>query len=229
MDSLNQWILDAGKFQSYDSIMSTIELKFGAGELIPVILQQSPHGAVILHAYTDEKALLETKKRKHVCLIGENNALIEKKELEVEEIKASKDGKALLYLCKVNAPVNGTENPTFFTHSLFGECNRPGPLLLDEIETVLKGRMDSKDPHSYTAKLLKGNPEKIREKIIEESLEVVEASKHWDVVNLAEEVADLLFHSMLLLLRHGIELSDVLLELQKRRGKRRNAPPPVND
>jgi phosphoribosyl-ATP pyrophosphohydrolase/phosphoribosyl-AMP cyclohydrolase len=96
-----------------------------------------------------------------------------------------------------------------------------GPELLLELEEVLRERATSTDPGSYTAKLLRGDPARIRAKIGEEAFEVVLASEREDRANLAAEVADLWFHSMLLMRKHGVDLSAVLSELADRRGKRR--------
>ena len=96
-----------------------------------------------------------------------------------------------------------------------------GPEMLLELEEVLRERATSTDPGSYTAKLLQGDAARIRKKIGEEAFEVVLASEREDKANLAAEVADLWFHSMLLLRKHGVDLTAVMGELADRRGKRR--------
>jgi len=97
--------------------------------------------------------------------------------------------------------------------------------ILAEVEAVLNERRTSRDPGSYTAKMLQGDPLAIRRKVLEEAFEVCLASEKTDLKNLAEEVADLWFHSLLLLVRHGLGAEDVYAELRSRQGKRR-APKP---
>ncbi len=205
--------------------MESDGLQFNAHGRVTAVAQEAPCGAVLLVGQADRAALERSAASGRACFTVDG-AVVERKELRVVEIRADLEGRAVLYLVKSESPVGTSESPSRFTRTLFGSADVPGPELLAEIETVLKGRMDSTDPHSYTAKLLKGDPGKIRAKVTEEAGEVVEASIKWDVVNLAEEVADVYFHCLLLCVRHGIGLSDVLGELAKRRGKRRDAPPP---
>ena len=58
----------------------------------------------------------------------------------------------------------------------------------------------------------------ILRKVAEESAETLLASKEGDKLHLVREVADLWFHSMVLLAWHGLTPGDVLAELQRREG-----------
>jgi len=90
--------------------------------------------------------------------------------------------------------------------------------LIHEIYQVLEDRRDN-PVDSYTSKLMqddkKAAEDKILEKIGEESAEVIIASKNND--NLVHESADLIFHTLLLLVYKGIELDELLDELKRRR------------
>ncbi len=90
--------------------------------------------------------------------------------------------------------------------------------LIREIYQVLEDRRDN-PVDSYTSKLMqddkKAAEDKILEKIGEESAEVIIASKNND--NLVHESADLIFHTLLLLVYKGIELDELLDELKRRR------------
>ena len=55
-------------------------------------------------------------------------------------------------------------------------------------------------------------------KIGEEATETVLAAKSGDRLHLVRETADLWFHCMILLARHGLGPADVLAELQRREG-----------
>lgn len=90
--------------------------------------------------------------------------------------------------------------------------------VLEEIYDVLKDRRDHpKD--SYTSQLMqndkKSAEDKILEKIGEEATEVIIASKNDE--RLVQESADLIFHTILLLVYKGIELDDLLEEFKSRR------------
>ena len=58
----------------------------------------------------------------------------------------------------------------------------------------------------------------ILRKVAEESAETLLASKEGDKLHLVREVAELWFHSMVLLAWHGLTPGDVLAELQRREG-----------
>ena len=95
---------------------------------------------------------------------------------------------------------------------------RSNELIISEIYTVLKKRRDQ-PIDSYTSKIMidsdKSAEDKILEKIGEESAELIIASKNDE--NLVYEAADLIFHTLLLLVYKGVELEELYEELDSRR------------
>jgi len=95
---------------------------------------------------------------------------------------------------------------------------RSNELIISEIYTVLKKRRDQ-PIDSYTSKIMidsdKRAEDKILEKIGEESAELIIASKNDE--NLVYEAADLIFHTLLLLVYKGVELEELYEELDNRR------------
>ncbi|HYN58772.1 MAG TPA: phosphoribosyl-ATP diphosphatase [Rubrivivax sp.] len=76
------------------------------------------------------------------------------------------------------------------------------------------------DPHkSYVARLFSKGGDAILKKIGEEATETVMAGKDGDRQKIVYEVADLWFHSMLLLEHFGLKPADVLAELERREGQ----------
>jgi phosphoribosyl-ATP pyrophosphohydrolase len=75
---------------------------------------------------------------------------------------------------------------------------------------------------SYVARLLQQGPDAVLKKIGEEATEVVMAAKDaeqgGDKGRIVSEVADLWFHCMVLLARHGLSPADVVAELDRRAG-----------
>ena len=75
---------------------------------------------------------------------------------------------------------------------------------------------------SYVSRLLHKGPDAFLKKIGEEATEVVMAAKDvdhgGDKAKLVGEVADLWFHSMVLLAHHGLTVDDVLHEFRRREG-----------
>jgi phosphoribosyl-ATP pyrophosphohydrolase len=90
--------------------------------------------------------------------------------------------------------------------------------IIKEIYEVLESRRDN-PVDSYTSKIMqddkKAAEDKILEKIGEEAAEVIIASKNDE--NLVYESADLIFHTLLLLVYKGIELDELLDEFKRRR------------
>jgi phosphoribosyl-ATP pyrophosphohydrolase len=90
--------------------------------------------------------------------------------------------------------------------------------VIREVYTVLEGRRDQ-PIDSYTSRIMKDSDksaeDKILEKIGEESAEVIIASKNDE--NLISEAADLIFHTLLLLVYKGVELDDLYDEFERRR------------
>jgi phosphoribosyl-ATP pyrophosphohydrolase len=91
--------------------------------------------------------------------------------------------------------------------------------IIREVYHVLEERRDS-PIDSYTSKLMQNDDkqaeDKILEKIGEEAAEVIIASKNDE--NLVSESADLIFHTLLLLVYKGVELDELFSEFEKRRG-----------
>ena len=89
---------------------------------------------------------------------------------------------------------------------------------LERIAATIEERKKSSPDNSYVAKLLSGGEDAVLKKIGEEATETVLAAKSGDALHLVREVADLWFHSMVLLARHGLGPGDVLAELHRREG-----------
>lgn len=84
-------------------------------------------------------------------------------------------------------------------------------------ETLLERR--HADPEtSYVAKLNHKGLDAILKKIGEESTELVMAAKDGDRLHMVREVADVWFHTLVLLAFHGLSADDVLQELRRREG-----------
>lgn len=92
---------------------------------------------------------------------------------------------------------------------------------LNELFEIILDRKINPQTGSYTNQLLEAGENKILKKINEEATEVVVAAKVEGDTRLVEEVADLLYHTLVLLARRGLSLSDVEAELQRRHGLRK--------
>lgn len=84
---------------------------------------------------------------------------------------------------------------------------------------VIEDRKKNPTERSYTASLFKEGLPKIAQKVGEEGTEVVVAALAQQDQRLIEEVADLTFHTLVLLSARGLSPADVLTELEKRHRK----------
>jgi phosphoribosyl-ATP pyrophosphohydrolase len=89
---------------------------------------------------------------------------------------------------------------------------------LERIAAIIEERRSSSAESSYVARLLTGDEDRALKKIGEEATETVLAAKSGDRLHLVREVADLWFHCMIVLARHGLGPGDVLAELHRREG-----------
>jgi phosphoribosyl-ATP pyrophosphohydrolase len=91
--------------------------------------------------------------------------------------------------------------------------------VIRDVYRVLENRRDH-PVDSYTSSIMQDSKkkaeDKILEKIGEEASEVIIASKNDE--NLVQESADLIFHTLLLLVYKGVELDELLDEFERRRG-----------
>ncbi|MBF0804124.1 MULTISPECIES: phosphoribosyl-ATP diphosphatase [Neisseria] len=90
--------------------------------------------------------------------------------------------------------------------------------ILAEIQNVIDSRKGQNPDTSYVAGLLHKGEDKILKKVIEEAGEVLMASKDGGGGHLVYEVADLWFHTQVLLAHHGLRVEDVIKELARRQG-----------
>ncbi len=183
------------------------------GELLPCIAQDADTGRVLMLAYVDSEALEATRRtglahfhsrsRGRLWQKGETSGNV----LRVVEIRADCDADALLYLAHPAGPT---------CHTGMVSCFGDGAPVLAELRDVIAARASSADEGSYVAGLLAGERERAQRKVGEEAVEVLVAEPGSD--NLVAEVADLWFHSMLLLARDGLDPLAPLAELRRRRG-----------
>ena len=88
---------------------------------------------------------------------------------------------------------------------------------LESLYRVLEERKQHPRPNSYTARLLAQGQVEILKKIGEEAVEVLLAAQYQDDARLVEEIADLTYHVLVLLVSRGIPLEAIARELERRR------------
>ena len=182
------------------------------GALLPCVVQDADTGRVLMLAYVDAEALEATRRtglahfhsrsRGRLWQKGETSGNV----LRVVDIRADCDEDALLYLAHPAGPT---------CHTGAVSCFGDGAPVLGELANVIAERAGADGEHSYVAGLLTDVRQRAQRKVGEEAVEVLLAEPGSE--HLVSEVADLWFHSMLLLARDGLDPLAPLAELRRRR------------
>ena len=88
--------------------------------------------------------------------------------------------------------------------------------ILNQLMEVIRDRQANRPEGSYTAYLFNQGQDKILKKLGEETAEVIIASKNQDKGPIVYEMADLVYHLLVLVTYHGLTLEDVYQELEGR-------------
>jgi phosphoribosyl-ATP pyrophosphohydrolase/phosphoribosyl-AMP cyclohydrolase len=127
--------------------------------------------------------------------------------LHVEEIQADCDADALLLSVHPTGPACHTGQRSCFAKPV---------TILDQLDATLRDREAQRPAGSYSAKLFDGGRGAILRKVGEESVEVLLAGAGEGDEALTNEVADLWFHTSVLLRERGLSLAAVLEVLAQR-------------
>ncbi|WP_342110299.1 phosphoribosyl-ATP diphosphatase [Methylobacterium sp. SI9] len=87
---------------------------------------------------------------------------------------------------------------------------------LADLAALVASRAGTDPATSYTAKLLSEGPAKAAKKLGEEAVEAAIAAVQGDRTGLRNEAADVLYHLVVLLRAGGVDLADVMAELERR-------------
>lgn len=191
--------------------------------LIPVIIQDATSLKVLMLGYMNREALCRTLETKMVWFFSRSrNRLWQKGEtsgnyLLVKNIKPDCDQDALLIFVRPAGPVCHRGTPGCFDE----ECDSISSDFLYQLEIIIQQRASEAGTESYTRKLLDRDIDRIAQKVGEEAVEVVIAAKNMDQELLKGEMADLLYHLMVLMLAKGIGLDEISQVLRLRHVQRR--------
>ena len=91
--------------------------------------------------------------------------------------------------------------------------------ILERLEAAIAARRGADASTSYVAALNARGLDAILKKVGEESTEAVIAAKGGERAEIVHEVADLWFHCLVMLAWHGVKVSEVMAELERREGR----------
>jgi len=196
-------------------------LNFAKGDgLIPAAVQHAQSHALLMLGYMNRDALVTTLAIRRVVFFSRSKGrLWEKGEtsghsLELEEIRTDCDRDALLVRARPRGPVCHTGSGSCFGEVTSRESDPVA--FLQTLESVIDDRIAKRPDGSNTAKLLAKGWMRIAQKVGEEGLETALAGVGGSDEQVIEEVADLLYHVLVLLRARGLSLERVSAELRAR-------------
>lgn len=89
-------------------------------------------------------------------------------------------------------------------------------MTLEELYKIIEDRREKMPENSYVASLFREGTDKIIQKVGEESTEVIIAAKNKNKKEIISEIADLIFHLLILLANYDISPKEILKKLEKR-------------
>lgn len=225
---------DASDERKVRGTVDPAALRYGADGLVPVVVQAVASGAVLMLAWADREAVERTlatgeahfwsRSRRRPWKKGETSGNV----LAVVEAAADCDGDALLLRADPAGPTCHRGTRSCFDPELPAEPRGPR-LELGWLAEVVATRRGGDPATSYTARLLAGGAERAAQKVGEEATEVViaglaaaasaaAAGKDGERLRdaLTGEVADLLYHLLVLLAAAGGDPAEVAAELRRR-------------
>ncbi|MFP5333219.1 MAG: bifunctional phosphoribosyl-AMP cyclohydrolase/phosphoribosyl-ATP diphosphatase HisIE [Acidimicrobiia bacterium] len=196
----------------------------GTADLVPAVVQDPDSGRVLMVGWMNREAYETTlasglvtfwsRSRSRLWTKGETSG----NQLVMESVTWDCDDDTLLVSARPTGPVCHTGTVTCFDDAPLG----PGFGRLDELWAIIDDRTRTRPEGSYTTSLLEQGPDGPGRKVTEEAVEVLlaardHASGDADDQRVAEEVADLIYHTLVVLAERAIRPALVMEVLAERR------------
>lgn len=188
--------------------------------LIPAVVQDYFTGRVLMLAYVNQESydyMLKhgttcfwSRSRKELWRKGETSGNVQ----IIKHMAFDCDNDTLL----IQAEQTGAGACHTGTYSCFGDDERGAFHVVNGVSAQIKDRELHPKEKSYTNYLLREGVDKICKKIGEEAAETIIAAKNSDAPALAEELADLTYHALLLMHTQGLTPEDIRKVLVERHG-----------
>jgi len=216
-----------------DPTADAAAVAWGPEGLVPAIVQDELDGRVLMLGWVDAEALAATVATGEVHFHSRSRGRLWRKGeasgnvLRLRSVSLDCDGDALLFAVEPVGPTCHRGTRSCFDDAV-GAPRGQGFGWLEDLWTTLEARARERPPGSYTVKLLDGGVDAVGRKVTEEATEVLIAAKDHAIAGgpesasaLAGEVADLLYHTFVLLAERGIVPAEPLRVLRDRHAGRK--------
>lgn len=210
---------------TFESSLPFSEFKTDQKGLVPCIVQDYRTSQVLMMAYMNEESYQMTcdtgkmtyysRSRQQLWVKGEVSGHFQ----YVKELSLDCDNDTLLAkVHQIGAACHTGSYSCFFKELAKRDYNDTNPLTIleEDFATIMERKKNPKEG-SYTNYLFTKGIDKILKKCGEEASEIIIAAKNPDAEELKYEVADFLYHMMVLMAECGITWEDVTKELANRR------------
>lgn len=208
--------------------MTMDKVRFDERGLVPAVVQDALSGEVLMLAYMNRESLDRTiatgethfwsRSRGELWHKGATSGHTQK----VTGMSLDCDGDTILVRVLQTGAACHTGAYSCFFEKLQPEAEGNHAFALGEVlgavARVIHQRNIDRPEGSYTTKLLEGGLDRILKKVGEESGEVIIAAKNHAPVEITWEVADLLYHLLVMMEVEGVSLADIAGKLGERRG-----------
>ena len=207
------------------------EIKWNAQGLVPAIVQDAHTHQVLMLAYMNEASLRRTLETGETWFWSRSRGELWHKgatsgnRQRVVEVRYDCDADTLLVRVEPAGPACHTGQQSCFYRPLSegpAEVEVGAPLaaggVLPHLEAVIRDRQAHPRPGSYTCQLLDAGQPRILKKVGEEAIELLIAAQSEGDERLVSELADLTYHTLVLLAARGLSWTDVEAELARRFG-----------
>jgi phosphoribosyl-ATP pyrophosphohydrolase/phosphoribosyl-AMP cyclohydrolase len=191
-------------------------MKFNKDGLIPAIIQDDKTGSVLMLGYMNQEAYDKTIETKQVWFYSRSRQKLWHKGetsgnfLDVKTITLDCDKDALLVTANPQGNTCHTGEYSCFHNNVLGDNQLFRELT--KLEEIIQGRKANLPDQSYTTSLFNSGLDRIAQKVGEEAVEVIIASKG-ERVQLVDEISDLVYHLLVLMREKDIDLSEIYYNL----------------
>lgn len=196
----------------------------GGPDLVPAVVQDPDSGRVLMVGWMNAESFARTLDSGRVTFFSRSRQELWEKgatsgnQLLLASIAWDCDDDTVLVQARPTGPVCHRETVTCFDDAPL----QPAFGSLGDLWEVIRDRADADPEDSYTARLLASGPEGVGRKVAEEAVELLLAAKDHeagtaDDRRVAEEAADLVYHTLVLFAERGIDPGLMLDVLGDRR------------
>jgi len=202
-------------------MLTVNELKFDEKGLLPAIVADANTKEVLTLAYMNKESLEISMKEGTTCFWSRSRQELWRKgetsgnKQHIVEIIADCDRDALTVLVNKDGPACHLGNNSCFVDPVYISEDEHA-FSIKGLMKLIEGRKIEKTEGSYTTYLFEKGLDKILKKVGEESTEVIIAGKAEDKKETIYEIADLIYHVLVLMVEMGISYDDVIAELASR-------------